>query len=266
MELAEARSVVAALGFIALAAIRREPPRPDRVGRLHPLHLIALGTSIALVNAVYYLAIDRLPVAVAIVLQYTAPALVVAYTALSTRRRPSKEIVLAVVAAIVGVVLVAEVPGGDLGSLDALGILFGLLSAVFFATYTLLSEPAGRVWGPIEAMRRAFIVASVAWVLFQIPRGWPAELFDPDNIAQVIYVGVFGTLTPFLLYVWAIGIVRPDRATIAATLEPVLAALVAWIWLGQELSVMQITGGLLVIAAVALMQLRGPKPVIAPEP
>jgi drug/metabolite transporter (DMT)-like permease len=267
VELAEARSVIAALGFVVLAAIRHPPAtRRDRARRVHPLHLIALGLSIALVNAAYYLAIDRLPVAIAIVLQYTAPAMVVAYTAVVSRRTPSKEIVIAVVAAVVGVVLVAEVPGGDLGTLDTLGIAFGLCSAVLFATYTLLSEPAGKMWGPIEAMRRAFIVASVAWVLFQIPRGWPQELFDLDNLAQVIYVGLFGTLAPFLLYVWAIGIVRPDRATIAATLEPVLAAVVAWVWLGQDLSLMQIAGGVLVIAAVALLQLRGTRPVIAPEP
>jgi DME family drug/metabolite transporter len=267
VELAEARSVVAALGFMALTVVRRgTAPRPPPKRRIHAFHLIALGLSIALVNAAYYLALDRLPVAVAIVLQYTAPAMVVAYTAVSARRRPSRELIVAVVAAVVGVILVAEVPGGDLGTLDALGVVFGLCSAVLFATYTLLSEPAGMAWGPIDAMRRAFIVASAAWVVFQIPRGWPAELFDPGNIVQVVYVGLFGTLTPFLLYVWAIGIVRPDRATIAATLEPVLAAIVAWVWLGQELSVMQVGGGLLVIGAVALLQLRRTRPVLAPEP
>jgi drug/metabolite transporter (DMT)-like permease len=115
-------------------------------------------------------------------------------------------------------------------------------------------------------MRRAFLVAAAAWVVFQIPRGWPAELFDPGNVLQVLYVGVFGTLTPFLLYVWAIEIVRPDGATIAATLEPVLAAIVAWVWLGQDLSPMQIAGGLLVIGAVAVLQLRRTRPVLAPEP
>jgi drug/metabolite transporter, DME family len=266
VELAEARSVVAAVGFSVLSLGRRSAAPRRASGGIRPLHLVALGLSIALVNAAYYLAIDRLPVAVAIVLQYTAPAMVVAYTAVSARRRPSKEIVLAVTAAVVGVVLVAEVPGGDLGTLDALGIVFGLCSGVLFATYSLLSDAAGRAWGPIEAMRRAFLVAAAAWVVFQIPRGWPAELFDPGNVLQVLYVGLFGTLTPFLLYVWAIGIVRPDRATIAATLEPVLAAIVAWVWLGQELSAMQIGGGLLVIGAVALLQIRRTRPVLAPEP
>lgn len=267
IELAEARSIVAALGFIALAHARRGvAPRPISLGSVGRLHLIALGLSIALVNAAYYLAIDRLPVAVAVVLQYTAPAMVVAYTAVTARRIPSREIIVAVFAAIVGVVLVAELPGGELGTLDFLGIAFGLCSAVLFATYTLLSEPAGMTWGAIGAMRRAFIVAAVAWVVFQIPRGWPAELFDQGNLLQVVYVGVFGTLMPFLLYVWAIGIVRTDRATIAATLEPVLAAVVAWVWLGQGLSVMQIAGGLLVIGAVAMLQLRRTRPLIAPEP
>ncbi|MGH2787673.1 MAG: EamA family transporter [Actinomycetota bacterium] len=267
VELAAARSVIAALGLGAIALARRRTGGPRTgSGAVGLPHLIALGLSIALVNAAYYLAIDRLAVAVAIVLQYTAPALVVTYTALSARRAPSLEILAAVAAAVAGVVLVAEVFGGDLGTLDGLGIVFGLCSAVLFATYTLLSEPAGTAWGPIDAMFRAFVVAAIAWVLFQIPRGMPDELLDPANIPRVVFVGLFGTLAPFLLYVWAIQVVRPERATIAATLEPVLAAIIAWVWLGQELSAMQISGGLLVIAAVALLQLRRKRPLVAPEP
>jgi DME family drug/metabolite transporter len=268
IELAEARAVVAAVGFALLSLIpgssrSEEPVAPSTAGRWQ---LAALGLSIALVNAAYYLAINRLPVAVALVLQYSAPVLVVAWTGLVAGRAPSIEILVALAAAVAGVVLVAELPGGDLGSIDALGFGFGLASAVLFAAYTLLSEPVGARFGPIGAMRRAFALAAAGWVVFQIPRGWPEELFQPGNIIEVLYVGLFGTLAPFLLYVWAIRHVRPERATIAATLEPVLGALVAWVWLEQTLSAMQMVGGLLVITAVVLLQIRRRARVPAPEP
>jgi threonine/homoserine efflux transporter RhtA len=83
----------------------------------------------------------------------------------------------------------------------------------------------------------------------------PDALLDVDNLPRVIAVGVFGTLLPFLLYIWGIQRVRAERAVIAATLEPVLAASFAWIWLGQSLSGIQLLGGALVVAAVSSLQL-----------
>ncbi|MPZ71490.1 MAG: EamA family transporter, partial [Actinobacteria bacterium] len=77
--------------------------------------------------------------------------------------------------------------------------------------------------------------------------------------------GLAGTLVPFLLYVWAIGHVVPERAAIAATLEPALAGLVAFIWLDEALSAMQVAGGVLVLVAVVTLQVRR-KARIAPEP
>lgn len=260
IELSEARAVIAALGLSTVGW--RLPARH----RVNPLLVAGLGLSIALVNAAYYLAIDRLAVALAIVLQYTAPALVVAWVAVTARRAPSREVLVALVAALAGVVLATEIPAGDVGSTDGLGIAFGLVSAVLFAAYTLLSERAGRAYGSVGAMTRAFGAAAVFWVLVQMPRGWPAELFEPENLPLVLFVGLGGTLAPFLLYVWGVGRVQSERATIAATLEPVLAALFAWVLLDQSLSPMQIAGGLLVVGAVAMLQLTRHEPARAPEP
>jgi DME family drug/metabolite transporter len=261
IQLSEARAVIAAAGLSLFGwRARRTGPRSG------PLLMGALGLAIALVNGAYYLAIDRVAVALAIVLQYTAPALVVTWVALGTRRRPSGEVSVALIAAIAGVVLATEAPAGDLGGVDALGILFGLSSAVLFAAYTLLSERVARTYGPVGAMTRAFTVAALFWIAVQVLRGWPDELFEAANAPMILFVGLLGTLVPFLLYVWGLGNVRAERATIAATLEPVLAALVAWIWLGQALSAMQITGGVLVIGAVVMLQAGEREPLRGREP
>lgn len=262
LELAEARSVIAVVGFGAIALLRRERRRAARVPAPH---LIALGLSIALVNAAYYLAIDHLDVAVAIVLQYTAPAFVVTYAALRLKRMPDVQITTALGLALIGVVVASEVPAGDLGNLDLVGILFGLASGVLFATYTLLSEAVGAAYGPIGGMLRAFTVAATFWLVYQSFNGWPGELFVGRNLIPILYVGIAGTLIPFLLYVWAIGHVVPERAAIAATLEPALAGVVAFIWLDEALSAMQIAGGILVLAAIVTLQVRR-KARIAPEP
>ncbi len=263
LELAASRAVIAFAGFGIISLALRD--RASDRGSAIP-HVVALGLAIALVNAAYYLAIDHLAVAIAIVLQYTAPAFLVAYTALRRRRRPTPQVLGALGLALAGVLLASEIPGGDLGNLDLLGILFGLSSGVLFATYTMVSERVGATYGPIGGMLRAFGVASLFWVATQSFRGWPAELFEARNIPLILFVGLMGTLAPFLLYVWAVSKVPPERAAIAATLEPALAGLVAFVWLDQGLSAMQIAGGVLVLGAVVLLQARRKKRIVGPEP
>lgn len=139
------------------------------------------------------------------------------------------------------------------------------LTAIFFASYTLLSDRAGATFGPVGAVARGFAVAAVFWIAVQVIRGWPAALVAPANLPKVLFVGIGGTLVPFLLFIWAIQHVGPERGAIVATLEPVLAAAIAWLWLDQALLPVQIVGGLLVIAAVVVLQLRAPKS-LAPPP
>lgn len=250
LELAEARSFIAALCLAPLPAARRKVSDGSLIA------VIALGLSIALVNAVYYSAIARLDVAVALVLQYTAPALVVGWVALQARRRPTSDILVALVVTSIGVVLVSGLVGADVGPVDALGIGFGLAASVLFATYTLLSERAGAAYGVLGALLRGFCAAAVMWTLFQLTRGWPAELFDPTNLPTVVFVGIAGTFMPFILFLWGVQQVKAERAAIAATSEPILAGVIAWIWLGQSLTVVQLAGGALILGGVVALQVR----------
>jgi DME family drug/metabolite transporter len=263
LELAEARSVVSALGLALIPVSWRPPVAPP--SRTVRRSLVLLGVCIGLVNAVYYVAIDRLPVAVALVLQYTAPAMVVVYTAVRLRKRPRNEIVVAVGLALAGVALVSGLLGADLGSVDLFGVAMGLASAVLFASYTLVGESVTRTYGPLGAMFRAFSIAGSLWICWQVFNGWPHELFDPANLPRVILIGLGATLAPFLLYLWGVERVKAERAAIAATLEPVLGAVVAWVLLDQTLTVVQLAGGALVIAAVILIQTGRSKPVLTPE-
>lgn len=274
LELAQARSYVAAIGFSLLpgawapvaSASGARQKGGLRIDRSSAPGIVALGVSIAAVNAVYYLAIQRLAVAVALVLEYSAPVLVVAWTAIRARRYPPPLLLGTLAAALTGVVFVAELPRGDIGELDTVGLGLGMLAAVFFSAYTLLSEEAGARFGPIPAMARAFLVAAGFWLLYQVPRGWPEDLVDPDNLWRVLFVGIGGTILPFLLFIWGVGQVKSEKAAIAATIEPPLAGAIAWVWLGERLSAMQIFGGLLILAAIAGLQLDRRRPVIAPEP
>ncbi len=228
--------------------------------------VVILGLAIALVNATYYITIERLPVAVAIVIQYTSPVLVVGWLSLKRRALPSPEVLLALIGAVTGVLLAAELGSVSLSEIDGLGVSLAAMSAGLFAVYTLLSERLDVVYGAVGSMFRAFAVATIFWIVVSIFRGFATELLELKYLPRVLFVGVIGTFVPFFLYVWGMRRVAAERAVIAASLEPPTAAVVAWIWLGQGLSTLQIVGGLLVLAAVVSLQLRAHDPARAPEP
>lgn len=251
IQLVEARAVLSAAGLALIPAAWRGRRRERAPGWL----VVALGVSIALVNVAYYTAIARVPVAVAIVLQYLGPGIVVAWMAFRRRARPPTDVSIAVTVAFIGVVLVSEVLRGDLAQVDAVGLLAGLASAVLFATYTVLSERAVGAYGAVGTVLRAFSAAALLWIVYQLPQGWPAALVDDGRLPRVLFVGIGGTLLPFLLYIWGVQRLRSERAVIAATLEPLFAAIVAWLLLDQLLSPMQATGGALILGAVLWLQL-----------
>ena len=161
--------------------------------------------------------------------------------------------------------LVVDLTPGAIGSIDALGLAMAIASAGFFSTYIVLAEKTGAVYGSNGAMLRAFAIASLLWVVYQLPRGLPEDVLELSNLPGVLYVGLAGTLAPFLLFAWGVGRVRAERASIAATLEPVIAAVVAWGWLGQHLSALQVAGAALVVGVVVTLQSRRQRPLVAPD-
>ena len=251
VELAQVRAAVAFAGLLLVPAARRGRGR-GLVPRVVLLH----GTSLALVTVSYYIALDHLTVAVAIVFQYTGPAMVVSWTAIRARQWPSPRIVLCLVMAVAGAALISEIASGRLGSLNLVGVAAGLASAVLFASMSILSEISADVFGPLGATLRAWGVAVGLWALYGLAVRWPERALDLELLPQVLFVSIFGTLAAFLLYVWGIERVRAERASIALTLEPVVAAALAWVWLAQSLSAVQMAGAALVITAVVALPRR----------
>jgi drug/metabolite transporter (DMT)-like permease len=253
IRMAEARVLVAlALLLCILTAGRRDLLRPPR-GTL-PI-LIGFGLSTALVNAAYYIAIDRLAVGVAISLQYTAPVLLLGLAAATAGRKPGRVAWVAAAFTLVGAALVSRAVDG-LHGVDGIGLLAALASALMFASYLLTAEAAGRRGAhPATTLLWGFTVAVVFWAFASPWWSWPlARLTESKVSLSVIGVGTVGTLIPFFLAVGAVRVLPPATAGIAATSEPPFAAAFAWIFLGQHLTAVQIAGGGLVLVGVALAQ------------
>ena len=258
-ELTEARAWISALvlGLVIRAGGRAEhPPEPAS-----PLLVVVFGLSIAAANYCYYASLARLPVAVAITVQYTAPALVVSWSVVGQRVRPSGRLVAALACAIAGVALLAELPvavaRGHL-RLSAAGLGFAGASAFAFATYMVAGERLGRRLGARRAVARGFGVASVLWLVVQVANGRPYTLVQARFVPWVLFLAVATTILPFLLFVWSLERVPASNAGIVSTLEPLTAAVIAFVWLGEHLAGWQIAGGVLVLLGVGVVQMDRP--------
>jgi drug/metabolite transporter (DMT)-like permease len=260
VELTEARAWITVL--VLGAVLWRRRPKGGSSGVGLPITIL-FGCSIAAANFTYYASLSRLPVAIAITIQYTAPGLVVAWTSIAERTAPSRRVVGALAAAIVGVALLAELPvvasEGRL-RLDAAGLVAAGASAFAFSTYMLTGERVGRRLGAQHAVLRGFVVASVIWIVVQAARGRPDTLLDTRFVPGYVFLAFATTIAPFLLFVWGLERVRASDAGIVSTLEPLTAALIAFVWLGQSLSGWQLAGAALVLGGIGVVQAERPVP------
>jgi drug/metabolite transporter (DMT)-like permease len=226
--------------------------------KIHVRDLWYLGVLGALgmggVQATYLFAISKIKVAMAILLQYLAPFFVAIYSWLFSRESMDRWKVLSILLAFAGCVLVVEAYKVSFFSLNIEGVIAGVLSAGFFSFYSLLGERAMARYSPWTVLFYALVFAAVLFNISMPIRNiivWKAEL---RWCLSVVYIIVCGTVIPFGLYYMGIEHLRSTRASIVATLEPISAGFLSFIFLGEFLTPWQIFGGLLVIAAIGIIQ------------
>ena len=241
--------------LVVVAATRRELLRVDR-RELPALAFLGIA-GLALVHASYFLAVARLEIGVAVTIQYLAPVLILLWLGTVHGRRLSPSLWAAVVVAFLGCFLVAR--AHDAASLDALGVGAALAAAVSFAVYLVGSERAGRAHEPLTTLVWSFGFATLFWAIVAPVPSFPlGEFSSPRHALLALGVVLLGTLAPFACVVVGLRHVPASRAAVVATLEPVLAAAVAWVVHDHALGRTQVAGGVLVIAAVAWVQSRRP--------
>ncbi|MBE9226359.1 EamA family transporter [Phormidium sp. LEGE 05292] len=252
LELAGASAMIATFGLAILHSFCGR-------GQVKPMSLkqFALGLVMVFLVAADYVAIQQLPVAIAIVLLFTAPMLVVLWTALATRRPLSRSVLGALALSMLGVILVSKLLESSLEQVNWFGIGIGLTTALCFAAYIILSEQLAGTNESIEILLKTYAIASLFWLAYQFTQGLPTTLLTAEHFSNVLIVGIVGNLWPYLLFLWSMQRVPAERVAIVATLEPLVAAILAWLWFGQTLTPLQIIGGVLIIVAVTTLQLQG---------
>jgi drug/metabolite transporter (DMT)-like permease len=264
LRLTEARSAGACVALTAIALARA--PSSLRVHARELPRLALFGVvGVAFVQLFYFLAIHRLPVGIALLIQYIGPVLVALWAGTVGHEQVRARIWAALVLSLAGLTLMVRLWNGV--TLDGLGVTFALVAAVVFAGYLLLAEREVKSRDAIPLLAWGFFFATVFWTVVQpwwsFPGSTVAETVSLQGRlgsahlpvwALVLWVIVLGSAVPFSLIVGALRHISATRVGISAMLEPVVATVAAWIWLRESLSAAQLAGAAVVLSGIVLAQ------------
>ena len=227
------------LAAVLLVAIWR-PQVHDR-SRPDWILIIGFGISLAGMNYAFYGALDRIPLGVAVTLEFVGPLGV----AVAGSRR-ALDLVWVTLAA-VGIVLLAEPGGGDV---DGVGVGLALLAGAFWAAYILLGVRVGRAFPGGAGLTLAMVVASALLLPVGIVEGG-ADLLDPAVLAVGAAVAMLSSAIPYSLELEALRRLPARVFGVLMSLEPAMAALAGFVVLGEVLGAREVVAIGLVVAASA---------------
>ena len=224
-------------------------------------YFLALGVfGIGAAQFLYLFAISKINVAAAILLHYTGPVFVALYVGFVQRQKIGNISILAICGTLAGCYLVVGAYNLQLLELNRIGIISGLLAAVAFAVYSVLSEYGMRKYTPWTVLLYGMLFAALMWNVLHPPLEAVLHRYAAAQWGWILFIGIFGTVLPFGLYFEGIKKIRPTSASITATLEPISAGVIASIFLDEVMGPLQIIGGLIVIASIISLQLNKADP------
>jgi drug/metabolite transporter (DMT)-like permease len=239
--------------------------KPDwfREATQHAKTVVAYGLiPIAGAQLCYYNAVAHLSVGVALLLEYTAPVLVVGWLWATTRRRPSHLTLAGVAMAVAGIMLVLNVFSG--AHINVIGVGWALAAAVCAACYFMMSDEVAADGDGLNSVTLAaggLIVGAAAVGLLGVAGVMPLTFTTHDTViaglatswlVPVIALGLIPTAIAYTLGIMGIARLRPRFASLVGLSEVMFAVLAAWVLLGEAITPTQAIGGAVVLIGLAL--------------
>jgi drug/metabolite transporter (DMT)-like permease len=240
-----------------------------------PALLVGFGLlAVAGVQACYFAAISRIPVGVALLIEYLAPALVLGWVRFVQRRPVTRAAAVGVVLAVAGLACVVEVWAGV--GFDAIGLLLALAAACCQVGYFVLSDQGGDgddAADPLGVIAYGLLIGAAVLTLVARPWGMDFSLLGGSadmggtQVPAALLLGWIVLIATVLAYVTGVISVRklsPQVAGVVACLEAVIATVLAWVLLREHLSAPQIFGGAVVLVGAFIAQSPAPKAASGP--
>lgn len=271
-QVAGVRIGLAALVLLAVVAVWR--PELLRVRREDWKLLAGYGlVGVAAVQMLYFAAVSRIPIGIAMLLEFTSPILVALWVRFVRRTVLSARMWVGTVLAMTGLAMVAQVWDGL--RLDALGLLAGVGAALCAATYFLVGEHATNTMDPLGLVTWGMVIGAVATFVLAPPWSLPfgrfgaAAEFGPWHVpvwALLVACAVLSTALAYLLSISALRDLPANVVSVLALLEPVVATALAWLMLGQALTVVQLVGAAVLLTGATVVQLASRRPAVRDLP
>jgi drug/metabolite transporter (DMT)-like permease len=240
-------------------------PHSFRLPRRQIGPIIVMGiVGVALLQATYALALDLLPVGIALLLEYTAVPMVAVVAFFFFKERVRRRIWVSIALVMGGLAIVAQIWAS---TLNPLGVMWGFAAALSLATYFLVGERQLETISPLALLFWTMTTATVFWSFFSgwwnIPPGIFSESVSLQGSLESVTVPMWvllawnvsmGSFLPFLLSLAALKRLSATAAGIAATSEVAFAFIFAWVWLLQTISSFQSIGAAFVLAGIVVAQ------------
>ena len=234
-------------------------PMPDLI---QCLMVGVLG--VAASNYFYYVSIQRTSVAIAIVVQYTAPVWVLFYVVARRQQKLTLQKVAAVAVAITGIALTIGIVGGSVGAnpaaplhLDSYGVVAALVASFSFAFYNVGGHSILARHDRWRVLVWTLAGAAAVWLVINPPWKVAAAHYAPAQWGFLFVFSMISVLGAFSLYFLGLQNLEPTRAIITSCLEPVFSILLAAVLLGEGVRPIQTLGIVLVISAVVIVRWPG---------
>ncbi|MDZ7716867.1 MAG: EamA family transporter [Balneolaceae bacterium] len=218
--------------------------------------------SIVFFNWAYFTAIEEVSLSVAVILLYTGPAFVVILSRIIFGEPMTRRKVMALLLTLIGCALVVRlVPLGD-EHISWYGLMVGLGSGFGYALYSIFGKHALKKYESLTVITYTFVFASVFLIPISAPGIALSQLTSVHTWLMILGLGFFPTALAYLLYTTGLSMVESGRASITATIEPVVATLLGVFFFKEILTAYQVLGMLLVLIAVIVIQMRKEKQAV----
>ena len=232
-----------------------------------PVLLVYGVIGVGMTQYLYFVALQTLPVGVALLIEFTAPIMVALWFRFGMKQATRKSVWIALVLALTGLAMVAQVWLGF--TLSAVGVTAGFGAAIALAIYYVLADKQLRSAHPRDAVSLTmwgFGASAAFWAIVQpwwsfpwaslTGIGYPLGTDDDAFPIWVLltYLIVLGTTVPFLLVVHSMRHIRASQASMIGMIEPLIAIAIAWLALGEVMTPVQIIGALIVLFGVVLAE------------
>ena len=264
--LSEIRATGAFLILLLVVAITR--PQALRIRRTEWKLLLAYGViGVSMTQYLYFLALERLAIGIALIIEFTAPIFVVLWVRFGRKQPVRSSVWVGLVLALSGLALIAQVWQGL--TLDLVGVAAAFGAALALALFYVIGEHQRRGHAPRDALSLTMWGMGGAALFWAVVQPWwlfPWEAYTGTSAplggvgptfpitALTLWMIVLGTVVPFTLAIASLAYISAAQASTIGITEPLIASLVAWAALGEVLTPVQILGGITVLVGVYIAE------------